>query len=240
MLDYFFPDLSKRIFVPELMDLFESDKKKLVKTVRQFKMINHLFSRSKYYIKKYIIQDMLKNPGQNYTLLDIGIGGCDLARWLIKKTRKLKLKLKITGIDYDVRVIECARKICENFTEIDITNLHANDLEKLSNYDYIFANHFLHHLKTDDILPMLEKIQKKTKKIFLLNDLERSNSAFFLFTLFAGLFLHHSFSYFDGRLSIKKGFKKDELSTFIMNMNNSYTVQILQAIPARILILGEK
>jgi hypothetical protein len=77
-------------------------------------------------------------------------------------------------------------------------------------------------------------IDKKTKKRFLLNDLKRSNFAYLGFTLFAGLFFHNSFAFYDGRLSIKRGFKKEELQKYL---TGSHSIIINQINPSRIYIL---
>ena len=89
------PDLSKRINIPELMDLKDSSLKKLINTVKQFKLINYLFSNSRNLIYKHIFPDILSNPSHTFTFLDIGAGACDIPIWLLKKIKKKKLKIQI-------------------------------------------------------------------------------------------------------------------------------------------------
>lgn len=80
---------------PELMDIQDSDKKKLINTIRQFALINLLFTRSRFLIKKYLIKDMLKNKSLKYSFLDLGAGGGDVSIWLAKYCRKKKIKAEI-------------------------------------------------------------------------------------------------------------------------------------------------
>lgn len=216
------------------MDLQSSDQNKLFITLNQFKIINIFFTRSRYLIKKYIISVMLKNKSLNYSFLDIGSGGCDIAIWLLKKCRKKGIKINITCIDNDVRIIRYLKEICRKYKNINVKNLNAFAIDNLDNFDYIFSNHFLHHLPDDKIGEFIKIIDKKTKKRFLLNDLKRSNFAYLGFTLIAGIFLHNSFAFHDGRLSIKKGFKKEELQKYLVG---SHSIKISQINPSRICIL---
>jgi 2-polyprenyl-3-methyl-5-hydroxy-6-metoxy-1,4-benzoquinol methylase len=238
MIDFFFPDLSKRSNEPELMDDYHSDKKKLINTVKQFTILNFLFTRSRGLIKKYILPDMKKN--KNYTFLDLGAGGCDIPIWLLKKCNKAGINVKITCIDNDKRITDYATKKCKTFSNIKIINASAFDIEKFDNFDYIFANHFLHHLPYNDISKLIDLIFKKTNRLFLLNDILRSNAAYLGYTLFTGLFIHFSFAFYDGRLSIKKGFTQEELKQIIDNSAHKKRLKIVKAKPARICILGNK
>jgi len=83
-----------RLNMPELMDDPGSDHQKLINTVRQFRGINVMFSRSRAIIRKYILSVMTPGTPEPYTLLDVGSGGCDIALWLHSYCKKKTSILK--------------------------------------------------------------------------------------------------------------------------------------------------
>ncbi len=239
MINFFFPDITTRSDEPELMDRLDSNEEKLIRTVEQFKLLNFLFTCSRSLMKTYFYTDMMRCPGEKYTLLDIGAGGCDLALRFLQFTKKKKITLRLTCLDSDPRIITYARQKCQNFPEIEILQSSAHDLAQLPDFDYIFANHFLHHLSFNDIRKIIPQIYRKTKKAFLLNDLKRSRISYAGYTIFTGLFLHNSFLFNDGRLSIKKGFTYKELETIVENFSNP-NIAILKKIPSRLILYCQK
>jgi 2-polyprenyl-3-methyl-5-hydroxy-6-metoxy-1,4-benzoquinol methylase len=236
MLSYFWPDMKERSGEVELMDLTSSDQEKFNATLKQFKFINLLLSRSRHLIKKYIISDMLKNKSTKYTFLDIGSGGCDIAIWLCKQCMKKGIKIRITCIDRDIRAIRYSTEKCKNYKDINVMQLDTFDLDDLDDFDYIFSNHFLHHLPDDKIGEIIRIVDRKTIKRFLFNDISRSRLAFLGFTIFGSIFLHNSFSYFDGRLSIKKGFTMDEFRKYTISPSS---IKVKKISPSRIYIIND-
>lgn len=207
---------------PELMDNPLSDKKKLINTIKQFSIINSLFTRSRFLIKKFIIKDIAKSKNREYSFLDIGAGGGDNSIWFAKQCKKKNIKAKIYCLDYDKRIIDYLKeKIKQSgFNNIKIIYDDAFNLKKIGTFDYIFTNHFLHHFDNKNILKIVNIIDSSTKKILVLDDVIRSKIVYFLYSLFSGLFLHNSFAFYDGRLSIKKGFLENDLIEIKKSLNN--------------------
>lgn len=241
MIKYLFPDLKQRSDEIELMDDPDSPEKELFNTLKQFKIINFLFTRSRYLINKYIINDILKDPKRSYTFLDLGAGGCDISFWLYKKCKKLKLNVKVTCLDSDARIIKYLKNKFEFINGIEIKEGCAFELDKIGEFDYIFSNHFLHHIPSKKIPFIINFIAKHTRRVFLLNDLYRSNFIFFGHSLFSRFFLYNSFAYYDGRISIKKGFLYKEMLNYIkLIKNKDFKIITKKLFPSRIYLAGEK
>lgn len=239
MLDRLFPDLKERYAGPELMDSPDASEKKLINTLRQFYLLNILFTRSRRLIEKYILADMLRSPGATYELLDLGAGGCDIAIWFLKRCRLLGLNVRITCLDYDPRIVKYARGKCRDYPEIKVIEAAVQDLAKLPPYDYIFANHLLHHLPPKQWRTLIDAIARQTRKVFLLNDVRRSRCAYAGYALFAGLFMHNSFAFIDGLLSIRKGVSAHEMREALSASCFKKNITIGTALPARIFVLGQ-
>ncbi len=230
----FLNSMHARCTVPELMDLDSCDPALLDTTVRQFAFLNRLFSASRRLIARHVLRTMKARRLAHYTLLDLGAGGCDIDVWLIRKARKSGLPLSITAIDHDERVLSVARDATRDYPEITVLKSDVRNMAGLGNFDFIFCNHLLHHLSWDEIGRVLQSVERQADIGFLLNDLRRSRWAYIGFSVFTALFLSPSLAFVDGRLSIRKGFKRNELRDCLDTHVPGTPVRILRAFPARL------
>ena len=238
MLDYFFPDMQLRnTSDKENLELADADLDRFRRTIRQFKLINFLFSASSRLLREHFFSIMEQDPQRTYTLLDVGAGGCDIAIRAAREARQRGLKLNITALDNDVRLFPIACQATRDYPEIRIVEGNALDLSRLGPFDFVFSNHFLHHLAWDDIRIFLEKIIAQTRLAFVMNDLKRSNWAYLGFTIFSGVLTPRSYHFYDGRLSIRRAFLPEELRKFIgCNFPNT-RIQVVEAFPARVVLV---
>jgi hypothetical protein len=70
-----------------------------------------------------------------------------------------------------------------------------------------------------------------------MNDLKRSNWAYLGFTIFSGLLTRRSFHFYDGRLSIRRGFLPEELRDFIRSNFPNRAIHVIETYPARVVLL---
>lgn len=237
MLDYFFPDMrSRNTTDQEKMDRADADLSQLLRTIRQFQLINVLFSASRSLLREHFFPVMERAPQRNYTLLDVGAGGCDIAVWVAREARKRGFKLKITALDNDARILPVAYRTARDYPEVRIFEGNAMDVRRLGSFDFIFSNHFLHHLNWEEIGIFLQQILAQTRIAFVMNDLKRSNWAYLGSTIFIGLMTRRSFAFFDGRLSIRRGFLPEELRDFIARKFPGTGIQVAEASPARVVL----
>jgi len=238
LLDYFFPDMRLRnTSDKEKLELADADVDLFRRTIRQFKLINCLLSASSRLMREHFFTIMEQEPQRVYTLLDVGAGGCDIAIMAAREARRRGLKLNITALDNDARILPIAYEAAREYPEITIIEGNALELSRLGSYDFVFSNHFLHHLAWDEIRTFLEGIIPRTQLAFVMNDLKRSNWAYLGFTIFSGLLTRRSFHFYDGRLSIRRGFLTEELRDFIcINFPNA-AIQVVETYPARVVLI---
>lgn len=208
---------ARRSQARELMDDTLSDPVLLQRTLDQFSLINRLFSRMRGLVRRCILEDIVARgtgpTGETISVLDVGAGACDIPLWLLAEARTRGIALEITCLDHDPRVVDYARR--RTSREPAITVREGSALEIEGPFDYIMANHLLHHLTEPEIDRFLERSFRACRRRLLLNDLLRSYWSLAGFSLFATLFLHRSFARTDGALSIRRGFRPLELQRLI-------------------------
>ncbi|NCY02850.1 MAG: methyltransferase domain-containing protein [Planctomycetia bacterium] len=206
------PDFSRRAVALERMDCPDSPVPLLVNTLRQFQWINRVLTPCRRLLRRHLLQRMRADRTRAWTMLDIGSGGCDLPIWLIDRCRRERISLSITCIDHDVRVIEFARRRLAAYPEIVLRHGDALTLAETppGSWDFIFSNHFLHHLSTPEIRQCLHQVVRACREQCIMSDLVRSRLSYCLYTAAAGLVLRNSFAFDDGRLSIRRSLTKAE------------------------------
>ena len=238
MLDYFFPDMRLRnTSDKEKLELADVDVNRFQRTIRQFKMINYLFSASSRLVREHFFSIMEQDPDRVYTLLDVGAGGCDIAIRAVREARQRGLKLNITALDNDKRILPIASQAIRDYPEIRIIEGNALELGRLGSFDFVFSNHLLHHLAWDDIKIFLDSIIAQTRLAFVMNDLKRSKMAYLGFTIFSGLLTQRSYHFSDGRLSIRRAFLPEELRDFIRCNFPNRAIQVVETYPARVVLV---
>lgn len=233
------PFLSRRCTDLELMDRPDLSREKLVNTLRQFSIVNQLFSCHHRLLKRYIIADMLKERRRSRRLLDVGAGGCDIDRWLIKTCRARGLQLDITCIDHDPRVVEYVRSRTGDVPGIEVRCAEAMEIDMFNErFDYVLANHLLHHLGSPDVETILKKISNVCDRVFLVNDLLRCYHSYLAYTIIAWILFRRCFAFTDGRISIKKRFTRREFLQLVRNTELKGQTIVGKAFPGHIYIVN--
>jgi 2-polyprenyl-3-methyl-5-hydroxy-6-metoxy-1,4-benzoquinol methylase len=231
------PDMSTRFFMPEIMDDINEPQEELFRTLGQFRTVNFLFSRVRVLVKRYLLPHMTLQGNREIVCADIGAGGGDFALWFTKVCRKKGIRVKMLCIDHDPRVVRYARQKCAGHDDIVIHEASAFSVDTINGpIDYIFSNHFLHHIASEKIPGLLKKFHDSARCGFLVNDLSRSRLAYIGFTLFCQVFFRSRMSCHDGRLSIRKGFLGDEMTAMVDSANLSTPVFIGTMHPGRIFL----
>jgi 2-polyprenyl-3-methyl-5-hydroxy-6-metoxy-1,4-benzoquinol methylase len=227
------PDMRIRRLEPEMMDQPNGDIEKLYRTLGQFELINRLLSGSRRLLREALFPHFASTPDRKFEILDVGAGACDIPMWIARVARSRGWRVHITALDADPRIVSWARRAVSEYPEIDVVEGNALELRRHGKFDFILANHFLHHLVDADILDVVTQIDAQARFGFLLNDLRRRAWAYLGFTLYAILFAHRSLTRVDGLLSIRKGFLREELEALTAQFPGS-GMEVFTAFPARV------
>jgi 2-polyprenyl-3-methyl-5-hydroxy-6-metoxy-1,4-benzoquinol methylase len=206
--------LSARSYEKEYLDTSNIETKDLYRNLFELDVINKFLGGYNASLKG--LRDILKTKQSVKTILDIGFGGGDSIKRLAQFADKLNLELFFYGVDLKV---DCVNYAQDNLLKIQNKELICNDYrnissELLSKVDIIHCSLFLHHLTDEEIIELF-KFSKKNNCIVLVNDLHRHWFAYYSIKFFTSLFSRSYLVKNDAPLSVKRGFKKQELTALI-------------------------
>jgi|AntAceMinimDraft_1070359.scaffolds.fasta_scaffold11413_3 2-polyprenyl-3-methyl-5-hydroxy-6-metoxy-1,4-benzoquinol methylase len=202
----------------ELMDASDCDKSRLFATYRHFRWMNPVLGNWAYLLKQLIIPYFRENP-PTYNcirLLDIGCGGGDVAKFLDSRLRKAGFKTMVTGIDPDGNAAEF-RDDFATFPSHFRFRQHFTHQFLGETFDLIITNHVIHHLRDNELTELANECERLNDGLVLWNDLKRSKTSWWLFSLIGWPLHMNSFAWEDGRVSIKRAFIMAELARLLPN-----------------------
>ncbi len=225
-------DFAERRDAREFMDDPEADIERLLRTIMQFSLVNSLLGGTARRFARHFFP--LMGEDREYRVVDVGSGGCDIAVAIAKAARRRGIRLSILAIDRDARILPLARQNAAAFPEIEARVGEVVDLASLGPYDVVICNHLLHHLRREEIGDFLSEGAKSARLGLLFDDLLRSPWSWLGFTLFASVFTRGSFTLDDGRLSILRGFRPEELEALAVERGLGAELRVFEAFPGRV------
>ncbi|WP_109853215.1 methyltransferase domain-containing protein [Aquimarina sp. AU58] len=199
----------------ELMDNPEIEEKALQIALSDISRVNKWLGGNA--ITSKAVHTLVKNlnPSQEITILDLGCGDGEMLRAIADSFRKEKRNIKFIGIDLNNKCLDYATKTSTSYPEISFFNKNILEIEASEfSCDIIICTLTLHHLRDEEIKKIIKKAVNLAKTAVVINDLHRSALAYYLFKIFSFFFIKGYVAKNDGLVSIKRGFKKQELLYF--------------------------
>ncbi len=203
---------SKRSEEAEIMDDFELKGEELEQTLTDLEKINKWLGGNQITLEG--IRILLKDSPEKATIriADVGCGSGAVLREIANWGRNQKFNLELIGIDANPYAIEIAKRRSDYYPEIkfETLNIFSEDYKK-QEYDIVLCTLTLHHFKNDEILELLNIFRDQSQLGVIINDLQRSKTAYVLFQAFCKVFINNKIARKDGLTSILRGFKKNDL-----------------------------
>jgi 2-polyprenyl-3-methyl-5-hydroxy-6-metoxy-1,4-benzoquinol methylase len=211
----------------EIMDDFNLHGAELEEALVSIARINQLLGGNRLTINA--VDEIVSATGKDkmIKILDLGCGNGDMLRALSKLAEKRSYNFSMTGIDANAFTIQSAKKLSLAYPEINYvcTNLLDPDFFP-EECDIILFTLTLHHFTDEQILTLLQKSAQRAKLAIVINDLERSGLSYMLFCLISKVFRLNRMNIIDGKLSILRGFKREELRALARKLNfKNYTIR---------------
>lgn len=215
--------MKNRSLETELMDDLELSNSELFQTLHQLDTINRWLAESNVFSKS-IASEIRKRITENESsilVMDIGCGSGDLLRRIHNELSREELRrVRLMGIDANPNIVEYAKSKSDRY---DLSIECKNVLEKADVFekaDIVLSTLFFHHFNESQITDIVSNFGKDGTQ-FLINDLQRSTLAVFLFRLISVPFGLSRMAKNDGVISIKRAFTKKELEELFGSMNVS-------------------
>jgi 2-polyprenyl-3-methyl-5-hydroxy-6-metoxy-1,4-benzoquinol methylase len=196
----------------EWMDRPDCDPHRLESTYRRFPWVNRWIAGwGRVY--RSALRPLLPRD-RPARLLDVGCGGGDIARNLLRWSSEDGFDLRIVGIDPDPRALRFAQHPRDAKPEprLEFRQATASDLaERGERFDLVITNHVLHHLAPPALPDFLASLQALALRRVVLSDIERSRLGYLLFSAAALPIAGNSYLRTDGLISIRKSYTADEL-----------------------------
>tara|TARA_R100001369_G_scaffold20091_2_gene36905 strand:+ start:100782 stop:101492 length:711 start_codon:yes stop_codon:yes gene_type:complete len=203
---------SRRSEEAEIMDDFELKGEELEQTLSDLEKINKWLGGNKITLDG--IQTLLKDTPEKTTIriADVGCGSGAVLREIANWGRTQKFDLELIGIDANPYAVEIAQRRSDYYPEIKFEALNIfSEAYKQQEYDIVLCTLTLHHFKNEEILELLNIFKEQSNIGIIINDLQRSKTAYVLFQAFCKVFINNEIARKDGLTSILRGFKKKDL-----------------------------
>lgn len=188
---------SERVVIPELLDHASPQvaRDNLTDLVR----INRYFGG--HAILRRIIGELVK-PEDSFSLLDVGAASGDMGAALRRKYPRAA----VTALDRKQVHLEKAGnpKIVGDAFLLPFP---------ARSYDFVFSSLFLHHFSDDQVVELFRGFKSVARRAVLAIDLERGPLAYYFIPATRWLLGWHDISMYDGPVSVRASFKKNELAS---------------------------
>ncbi len=208
-------DFTKRTGLPELMDDPNISFEALQGTLKDISKCNSWLGGNAITIKA--VEKLIQSypDKQKWTIVDVGCGDGEMLRLLADYFAKNNLTIDYVGIDISEQGLNMADAASKNYPQVrflqqDILTLTKDKLP----CDVILCTLTLHHLADDVIHKFLKKFVDLANVGVIINDLQRSRLSHRLFQLFSSIFIQSPVAKYDGLISIRSAFSRDELINF--------------------------
>ena len=161
-------------------------------------------------IRRNLTGDSFDRP---ISVLDIASGGGDLAIRLSIRAERAGIPLNIEGCDISQTAIQFATRqaLASNCANIRFTLCNAlQEPLPQAQYDVVMCSLFLHHLKVEDAVLLMEKMKTAARSLVLIDDLQRTRLGYSLAWLGCRLLTRCHVVHVDGPMSVEGAFTIDE------------------------------
>ncbi len=150
-------------------------------------------------------------PNGKARILDVSTGSGDIPRLILDFARSGNVSVQIDAIDQQASTIEIARRLSNDYPEIEFFCASLFEWKPSEPYDIVLCSLTLHHFSEDDAVRVLQKCREFTREHVLVADLRRSLWLTFGVYLVTATVYHEAMTKTDARLSAARAFSFAEM-----------------------------
>lgn len=195
----------------ELMDDPGCDPERLRRTLQRFSTVNRLVAGWDGVYRSYLRPALAERNGPA-RILDIGCGGGDVLRRIVRRARRDGFAVTGVGVDPDERALEVARSAPQT-DGVTYRRAFGRDLiTEGERFDLVISNHLLHHLSDADFSGLLADSETLSTTLAVHSDIARGRLAYAAYAAGITPLAPGTFLRTDGLRSIRRSYTRDELA----------------------------
>ncbi len=213
-------DTKNRSREKEIMDDLDMQGSELEKTLLDLDKVNRWLGGNKITLNG--VQRLLKNRSFNRPLkiIDVGCGNGSILKQVAQWGRSNGIKMQLIGIDANSNAMSIAERNLSGFPEVSFEAMDVfSEAFKELEADIILCTLTLHHFSDSEIEQLMKDFTEMAKVGVVINDLQRSKAAYYLFKAFCRAFSIREINRKDGLTSILRSFKKEDLVRYGRGLN---------------------
>jgi len=221
---------------PELLDASYIPKELLFQNLHELDFINRVSGGES--ITLSAIKKMVIEKSRMYHIVDLGCGSGTTMKRIAGWARARGYKVKLTGVDKNVDVINYMHENCKDYPEIiGVVSDYRNFLKTCTSVDIIHCSLFCHHLNDKELEELFSFFERKIKSGFIINDLQRNCLAYYGVQIITHFLNGSALSKNDGPVSVLRAFKQAELKRLLQKAQvKNFTIK--RKFAFRYLIVG--
>jgi 2-polyprenyl-3-methyl-5-hydroxy-6-metoxy-1,4-benzoquinol methylase len=194
--------------VPELMDRPQPLTRELERDLANIRSLNRWFGSYRQ-VRHFLVRWL--QPNDKARILDVSTGSGDIPRLIVDFARGGSVSVQIDAIDQQAATIEIARRLSNDYPEIEFFCANLFAWKPSEPYDIVLCSLTLHHFSEDDAVRVLQKCREFTREHVLVADLRRSLWLTFGVYLVTATIYHEAMTKTDARLSAARAFSFAEV-----------------------------
>ena len=196
----------------EFLDQSNLDPQELRTSIADVGRLNRWFGGTRAVVaevRRVVRQRGLKGETK---MLDVGTGGADIPRALVRWGKRQGLSFRIVACDRHQQIAVVAAASRDGDASISILRADALELPfPAGHFDFVTCSLMIHHLAEKDVVTLLDKLRRLPRHALIVSDLERGRLAYVGTWLGTHLTCRSRFTRHDGPVSVRRAFTLDEL-----------------------------
>src|SRR5262245_40406911 len=204
--------LPDRVNIPELIDGDSLSDLERREALGQLPRVNRWLGGVRVVMKELRKVTASVPNRDSLRVLDVGCGAGDIpeaiARWPTAKRRRFS----IVGLERDAATIDLAAARAKSIATLQLLRGDGLRLPFADrSFDIVTASMFCHHFYRGELEQIVGEMVRVAGKAVIINDLHRHWAALWGYRVFSHLFLRGHVIRYDGAVSVRRGFRPNEL-----------------------------
>ena len=189
-------------------------------------------------LKATLLPELRRAKIREFSLLDVGAGSGELLRVTARAGLRAGLRAELVGLELNERSARAILEESRDHAEIRSVRGDALRLPFADGaFDYVVCSLFTHHFRDEGVRRVIGEMARVARRRVFVIDLHRHPLAYLLYTTAGKLFLHNRLIRADGALSIRRGFKTEELRRLAAEAGLR-DVEVRRRFPFRLALTG--